>query len=187
MKVTVVVHLDAVTAPPTTHPPTPTCTSGKVFQSCGTACPRTCDNYQQAFLPCTRQCVIGCFCPEGMVEMGDTCVPPSECPGKVYIPMCTICGNIPYCCNNCMVSFINNAAVTTTMSPPVEEPCINGKLFEMCGTACPLTCDNYRNPPTGCIDECVQGCFCPHGLVELGAMCVPSTSCPGESLYKLHV
>ena len=77
-----IVDLDAVTAPPTTPPPTPTCTNGKVFRTCGTACPRTCDNYQQEFLPCTRQCVIGCFCPEGMVEMGDTCVLPSQCPGK---------------------------------------------------------------------------------------------------------
>ena len=76
------VPLDAVTAPPTTPPPAPTCTNGKVFHSCGTACPRTCDNHQQEFLPCTRQCVIGCFCPEGMVEMGDNCVPPSACPGK---------------------------------------------------------------------------------------------------------
>ena len=87
------VPLDAATAPPTTPPPAPTCTNGKVFHSCGTACPRTCDNHQQQFLPCTRQCVIGCFCPEGMVEMGDNCVPPSACPGTLFVQ----CIYIYYC------------------------------------------------------------------------------------------
>ena len=71
-------------------------------------------------------------------------------------------------------------AVTTTTALPVEPACINGKIFETCGTACPLTCDNYLNPPTGCIDECVEGCFCPQGLVQLGDTCVAPTSCPGE-------
>ena len=73
-------------------------------------------------------------------------------------------------------------AVAAT-TPPVEEPCINGKLFEMCGSACPPTCDNYQSP-VPCPLICVQGCFCPHGLVELGDMCVPPTSCPGELQYK---
>ena len=89
-----------------------------------------------------------------------------------------------------VVKFINKlitiTAVITTMAPPVEPACTNGKLFETCGTACPLTCDNYRNPPTGCIDECVEGCFCPHGLVELGAMCIPPTSCPGKFMLMVR-
>ena len=89
-----------------------------------------------------------------------------------------------------MIFFADNAVVTTTPAPlpttavttaPFEEPCINGKIVQYCGTACPLTCDNYRNPP-GCVDECVIGCFCPHGLVELGDICVSPTSCPGELL-----
>ena len=70
------------TTAPTTPPPSTTCTNGKIFETCGTACPQTCDNYEQEFLPCTRQCVAGCFCPGGLVEMGDRCVPTSECEGK---------------------------------------------------------------------------------------------------------
>ena len=65
------------------------------------------------------------------------------------------------------------ALPSTTVAPPVEPVCTNGKLFGTCGTACPLSCDNYRNPPTGCIDECFVGCFCPTGLVELNDGCVP--------------
>ena len=71
------------------------------------------------------------------------------------------------------------SAVTAATAPP-EPACTNGKLFETCGTACPLTCDNYRSPPFACPAVCVMGCFCPQGLVELGNTCVHPTSCPGE-------
>ena len=82
------------------------------------------------------------------------------------------------------------ANTSTTESPvvattvPVLPTCINGKVFETCGTACPLTCDNYRSPPFACPAVCAQGCFCPHGLVELGDTCVPPTSCPGKLLKE---
>ena len=75
------------------------------------------------------------------------------------------------------------STVTAATAPP-QPTCTNGKLFETCGTACPLTCDNYRNPPSPCPAVCVVGCFCPHGLVELGNTCVPPTSCPGELIIE---
>jgi len=55
-----------------------TCTNGKVYDACGTACPSTCENYNTT-RECTLQCVSGCFCPRGMVELGDNCVLPSDC------------------------------------------------------------------------------------------------------------
>ena len=76
------------------------------------------------------------------------------------------------------------SAVTAATAPP-QPACTNGKLFETCGTACPLTCDNYRSPPFVCPAVCVMGCFCPQGLVELGNTCVLPTSCPGELLQHL--
>ena len=54
------------------------CPEGKVFKTCGTACPETCDSGKVTF--CTKQCVIGCFCESGTVELRDECVDPSECP-----------------------------------------------------------------------------------------------------------
>ena len=36
------------------------CTDGKVFASCGTACPTTCDNKDE-IIPCTLQCVEGTY------------------------------------------------------------------------------------------------------------------------------
>lgn len=66
-----------------TVPPQPTCTHGKQFDTCGTACPLTCDNYRRSPFPCPAVCVTGCFCPQGLVQLGDTCVPPSSCPGEL--------------------------------------------------------------------------------------------------------
>lgn len=60
---------------------TENCMNGKVHQSCGTACPKTCDNLNPSF--CTKQCVSGCFCPFGLVQLGNSCVTPSQCPSKL--------------------------------------------------------------------------------------------------------
>uniref|UniRef100_A0A1W7R961 Venom protein n=1 Tax=Hadrurus spadix TaxID=141984 RepID=A0A1W7R961_9SCOR len=52
--------------------------------------------------------------------------------------------------------------------------------FLRCGTACPLTCDNYQRPPRGCILPCVRGCFCRRGLVRdtrRGGRCVRPSEC----------
>lgn len=55
------------------------CVAGKVYQSCGSYCPATCDNLD-AFIACVAVCVEGCFCPVGLVEFRDRCVDPLECP-----------------------------------------------------------------------------------------------------------
>ena len=61
--------------------PPPNCPEGKVYKTCGTACPQTCDNLGEQ-LVCTRQCVEGCFCPEGTLENAkENCVQESDCPG----------------------------------------------------------------------------------------------------------
>ena len=65
--------------------------------------------------------------------------------------------------------------------------CTNGMIFSDCGTACPLTCKNKDNPP-GCIEVCVEGCFCPKNLVVLEGGCVLPENCPNEGNYTVvHV
>jgi len=76
------ITLHFFSTPATTRSPVATaqvCPSGKVFQSCGTACPLTCENPNPR--PCTRNCVIGCFCPPGQLESNGQCVIPTDCPG----------------------------------------------------------------------------------------------------------
>ena len=56
--------------------------------------------------------------------------------------------------------------------------CTGGKKWKECGTACPLTCDNY-DTQVACKAGCVEGCFCPEGKVELNGGCVDPYSCSG--------
>ena len=80
--------------PPTTStprltPPTvPTCPGDKVYTTCGSACPATCDNLGNPRI-CIALCVPGCFCPSGTVELGDRCVKREECPNICTLPPVT--------------------------------------------------------------------------------------------------
>ncbi|CAI8005565.1 PI-actitoxin-Axm2b [Geodia barretti] len=137
---------------PSPTPSTPECPGVKEYRECGTACPRTCGNINTTF-GCTLQCVQGCFCPRGLVEYGEHCVPPQFCPSEISRP--------------------------PRPSPTPGTPqCPGVKEFNECGTACPLTCDNPG--PQICTFQCVRGCFCPSGLVELDDTCVPAEFCPNQ-------
>ena len=60
--------------------------------------------------------------------------------------------------------------------------CTGGKKWQECGTACPLTCDNY-DTPLACTQQCVEGCFCPEGKIELDGACVESSMCSGILVF----
>ena len=62
-----------------------TCSGGKEWQQCATACPLTCNNYDTAPVVCTESCIEGCVCPEGKVELDGVCVEPSTCTSKLTI------------------------------------------------------------------------------------------------------
>ena len=82
-----------------------TCPPGKMYTSCGSACPLSCDNYTSQVL-CTSQCVPGCFCPQGMVDYRGRCVQPSQCPSttRTWVELCMhifVCGLCAYVCVFC--------------------------------------------------------------------------------------
>ncbi|KAK7506106.1 hypothetical protein BaRGS_00002828, partial [Batillaria attramentaria] len=60
--------------------------------------------------------------------------------------------------------------------------CDYGTVYESCGNACPETCSGAAND--SCSNApCVEGCFCPHGMVRADAttlVCVPKSECPCE-------
>ena len=64
------------------------------------------------------------------------------------------------------------------------EACVNGMVYESCGSACPRTCDNI-NSTSSCIEVCTEGCFCSSGLVQLGGTCVQPSECK-RLLYTKH-
>ncbi|XP_067127717.1 cysteine-rich venom protein 6-like [Centruroides vittatus] len=53
----------------------------------------------------------------------------------------------------------------------------NKELLE-CGPACPITCENYDNPPKFCTMQCVKGCFCKKGYYRASdESCVSEEYC----------
>ncbi|KFB51540.1 AGAP006813-PA-like protein [Anopheles sinensis] len=53
----------------------------EVYNVCGPACgDRTCDNQGRSDVPCTKQCVEGCYCRSGYVRnKAGTCILPYRC------------------------------------------------------------------------------------------------------------
>ncbi|RWS20775.1 Papilin-like protein [Leptotrombidium deliense] len=69
-------------APISINLPKPNCKGNTHIVTCGTACPITCENYQNPPLVCVLSCsLFPCACNEGYVQKtpGD-CVKPKECP-----------------------------------------------------------------------------------------------------------
>lgn len=54
------------------------CPLNSHYESCGTACPATCEALFSSS-PCTLACVEGCQCDPGFILDGDICVPLSQC------------------------------------------------------------------------------------------------------------
>ncbi|CAG2172717.1 unnamed protein product [Oppiella nova] len=61
------------------------CGPNEVYNSCGTACPDTCETVvkgNKGLMTCTMQCVSGCFCRDGLVRDGSQCVSAETCRQK---------------------------------------------------------------------------------------------------------
>ncbi|XP_035204633.1 chymotrypsin inhibitor-like [Stegodyphus dumicola] len=59
----------------------PTCPINQHYESCGNACPSTCESLDKHPVICVAMCVPGCQCNQGylMTERG-LCVKPEDCP-----------------------------------------------------------------------------------------------------------
>ncbi|UYV78422.1 hypothetical protein LAZ67_16001302 [Cordylochernes scorpioides] len=170
---------------------------GEIYQECGTACPRTCDN-MGVKISCIDKCVEGCFCRDGLVRnsKGD-CVRP-KCCRKSKLPLeliiqlknhtygesykgisserlLQVLSSMKYPSNQCMYN-----SVCTECTKPHE-------VYLTCGSSCPDTCDNYNDTSRVCTLQCVQGCFCEKGYVRNSkGDCVLPSQCPkGEILTIL--
>lgn len=53
--------------------------------------------------------------------------------------------------------------------------CNPGLVWEDCGPACQLTCNNFKDD--SCSEQCVPGCFCPSGTVLDGDVCKSPEMC----------
>ncbi|CAL1298894.1 unnamed protein product [Larinioides sclopetarius] len=123
------------------------CSVNSHYESCGTACPLTCDNYKNPPKVCVLMCNPGCHCDAGYVKAEDgSCVMPETCPSRA------------------------------------PEVCGENERYSGCGTACPLTCDNFDNPPKICPAMCRIGCECKKGYIRSpDGRCVTPEDCPNRS------
>ncbi|KAM9651443.1 SCO-spondin-like [Trichechus inunguis] len=78
------------------------CEGGQLYDACGPTCPPTCrDQAPEPGWHCqVAACVEGCFCPEGTLLHGSTCLEPASCPcewgGSFFPPGAVLqkdCGN----------------------------------------------------------------------------------------------
>nr|XP_054756533.1 SCO-spondin-like [Lytechinus pictus] len=116
----------------------PQCSGDLVFNRCAVTCELTCDNPNPR--PCTRECGIGCYCPEGTIRESENshfcfpdvsfCLPPNPGP-----------------------------------EPLGPKACSGDLVYNECGSACEMTCENPE--PQMCIKMCRPGCFCPSDTIRL--------------------
>lgn len=60
----------------------------------------------------------------------------------------------------------------------------SNEVYNECGTACPATCNDYKDPIM-CTEQCVAGCYCGEGYVrnlDDNSCCLP-TECPQGIIY----
>ncbi|GFR11833.1 tissue factor pathway inhibitor [Trichonephila clavata] len=190
------------------------CPENSHYESCGTACPLTCKNYKSPPKFCVLMCNPGCHCDSGYVKSDDgSCVLPEECSSNAPEQVCGVneqfnsCGtdcpltcdnydNPPRVCNmmcrigcECKEGFVRNRAgkcVKPEQCPQrAEQVCGENERYNGCGTACPLTCDNYDNPPKFCNFMCKIGCECEDGYVRSNdGRCVRPEQCPQRAEEK---
>lgn len=59
--------------------PVESCTANETFNTCGTPCVDTCENYDEE-TPCLAVCKEGCECKSGYVRFESRCILLEECP-----------------------------------------------------------------------------------------------------------
>ncbi|KAG8181902.1 hypothetical protein JTE90_026060 [Oedothorax gibbosus] len=177
------------------------CGVNQEFQECGTACPLTCYTFRNPLDFCTDQCVIGCACQKGYVQNAQgECVLPEQCPSQAqslceleieegmcrgYFPRFAYNKATGQCeefiyggCGGNENNFETIEECHSSCAASANAVCGANQEFHNCGTACPLTCDNYKNPPKFCTLQCVIGCACQKGYVKTSdGRCVLPEQC----------
>ena len=125
-----------------THEPITSCTNG---DGC---CPVRCDAVSDS--DCSA------VCPNGVVEQGETCDPPSSCP--------TSCDDGDVCTMDRMAGSAETCSATCINQPITT--CTDGD------GCCPSTCNSLND------DDCTAECS--NGVVEQGETCDPPSSCPTD-------
>ncbi|GFT45325.1 zonadhesin [Nephila pilipes] len=180
------------------------CKENEVFQQCGSACQRTCENLGKPLGVCTLQCVKGCFCKPGYVRnQKGLCVLPNFCPvvcgeNEEFKECGTAC---PRTCSNrtehrpcpavcvkgcfCRDGYVRDPSGKCVLPRFCPVVCKVNEVFQECGPACPNTCDSLGKSDSPCPARCVKGCFCKSGYVRnRDGNCILPNFCPVGALLS---
>ncbi|KAM8881275.1 SCO-spondin isoform 1-T4 [Synchiropus picturatus] len=137
------------------------CENGLVYRSCGPACSPSCPSVQSSsHSQCdVLSCVEGCFCPEGTVRHGDSCLPSTECPceweGSMFPPGAKVTQHCQNCsCENGLWKCEGEAC------PPPNPPCLDSEFSCDGGRCIPSqwVCDNEDDCGDGSDEICPFTC-----------------------------
>ncbi|CAL1266709.1 unnamed protein product [Larinioides sclopetarius] len=185
--------------------PQKTCSKDEEYKECGSSCPPTCSTLGKRQI-CTRECVPGCFCREGLVrnDQGE-CVEPEDCPpdenpqkcgedeeytdcGSACPPTCSNIGKDQVCTDQCVPGcFCAEGLVRNEKGECVEpeecpqrnsEECGEDEKYYDCAPSCGGTCDTYNKTAVILCLPCGPGCWCNEGLVKNNeGKCIPPEQC----------
>ncbi|KRZ87210.1 Cysteine-rich venom protein 6 [Trichinella sp. T8] len=173
------------------------CGSNEVFMKCGSACPATCDSIRsENIIPCTKECVSGCFCKSGYVRASTgECLAPEAC--GAHLGGCGPREEYRACGSACPESCESIKDLAPHACPAMCVPgcfckfpfvhffvCGPNEIYKQCGTACPATCEE---PNPSCSLICASGCFCLDGLVRTrDGKCVKLEECPANDKMECN-
>ncbi|CAO3570984.1 unnamed protein product [Mortierella alpina] len=147
------------------------CGKNEVYNSCGSACPITCDNINNMPRICTLNCVQGCYCAPGLLRRRDgQCVKEFHCKASTPAPD-SIKVPIP---------------ASTSVPAPVKKSkkskkCRKNEVYRERKTICERSCED----PKSCSKNRKAGCFCRDGLLRTSdGLCVRKQLCKKTTASK---
>ncbi|XP_027005082.2 SCO-spondin isoform X2 [Tachysurus fulvidraco] len=152
------------------------CEDGLVYEACGSACSDVCPgSFSRADSHCSAiSCVEGCFCPQGTVRHGDSCIPPSECPCVWEGSLFPLGAAVTQHCQNCSCS--NSTWHCTGTACPPTAPCLDSEFQCSSGSHRCIPslwlCDNEDDCGDGSDELCPTTCP-PEQFRCSGGACLP--------------
>jgi hypothetical protein len=177
-------------------PEAPKCPANEVFKTCGSACPATCASAGNQRW-CTRQCMAGCFCEEGLLRNDKgVCVATKECQkttgGPINIPLIKddpiTKPLLPYFGPGPVI-IDHDLSLMAKFPPgghgPVKRCQDEREMFHECGVQldCLAKC-HVKFTPICMHKMCQPGCVCMQPYVrDDSGRCVETKECPNTKPF----
>ncbi|KOX75564.1 Hemocytin [Melipona quadrifasciata] len=180
------------------------CPPHLVYQPCGSACKETCDTINEiSDAACSKNYEEGCFCPQNLVFLNDTCIPKERCllcdedghvEGDTWFPdACTRCA-----CSKKAISCERTEcpAVDTVCEENMAPVAVNGTQEDCCAkyicvpksvtTVAPFCTEESQIPECG-YGQVIKITTDSYGCKKFICECLPPEECPVLNDVTLEV